>query len=290
MNLYTTEGGIVRRAAWLSIAALTLLLAPSAAASGPSLPAIDGGAGVEAMSGGVQYVTLAAGSATRLVVRANRGRDLLLRSANVPGAWGIPMVTFNGGTGGLSPDGHMLVLSDNVRPNGAPRTRSRFAVIRTKTLELTGTVSLRGDFSFDALSPQGGTLFLIQHVSRTDLTKYQVRAYDLRAGRLLPRVIADKRQEGWIMNGYPVSRATTANGRWVYTLYRQDDNYPFIHALDTVSRTAVCIGLPWQWTQHNVAISSATLQVKGHRLEVTAGHGGGVRFLLDTKTFRVSRP
>ena len=41
------------------------------------------------------------------------------------------------------------------------------------------------------------------------------------------------------MAGYPVARATGPGGRWVYTLYRQPTNYPFVHALDTVARRAV---------------------------------------------------
>ena len=275
----------MRSAAWFAFAAVTLVLVPGAAASGPSLPAVDGGAGVEATSSGVHYVTLSAGPSTRLVARTNNGR--VLRSASVPGAWGIPMVTFDGGTGGLSPDGHVLVLSDNVRPNGAPRIRSRFAVIRTRTLEPTGTVSLHGDFSFDALSPQGGTLFLISHVSRTDLTKYQVRAYDLSAGRLLPRVIADKRQEGWIMNGWPVTRATTANGRWVYTLYRQDNNYPFIHALDTVRGVAHCIGVPWRGGENEPWDMRLALRLDGKSLAVNRKSGAGF-VAIDFANWKIS--
>ena len=62
------------------------------------------------------------------------------------------------------------------------------------------------------------------------------------------------------MAGYPVSRATTGDGGWVYTLYRQDDNYPFIHALDTVHHSAVCIGLPAKWTINGGWISAAAAE------------------------------
>ncbi len=92
-----------------------------------------------------------------------------------------------------------------------------------------------------------------------------MKAYDLKAGELVPGVIADKSQAGWLMAGYPVARATSTGGRWVYTLYQQPDNYPFVHALDTVSRTAICIGLPWEWATAGASgeIGRATLSLGG---------------------------
>ena len=44
------------------------------------------------------------------------------------------------------------------------------------------------------------------------------------------------------MGGMPLSRAVSPDGRFVYTLYGAEE--PFIHALDTVGRTAKCIDLP----------------------------------------------
>src|SRR5581483_6717695 len=99
-----------------------------------------------------------------------------------------------------------------------------------------------------------------------------------------PKAVADARQRGWLMNGYPIARATSAGGRWVYTLYQNPDNYPFVHALDTMSRTVVCIGLPWPWTGSNAAdIGQARLELTGRHLVV------GNRFSLDTRTFEVAK-
>jgi hypothetical protein len=276
----------VRRLVRLATVVLTLSVAPAAAAVGPSMPAIDGGAGVASPAENVSYSTVLDGTNTTLRVLSD---GELLRSATLPGMWGVPMVTFGSGLGGLSTNGRVLVLSDNIQPSGTLRSRSRFAVVDTKTLSVSRLVSLRGDFSFDALSPQGTTLFLIDHVSKADVTKYQVRAYDLGAGRLLPRVIADKTQAGWVMSGMPVTRATSTNGEWVYTLYEQSQNYPFIHALNTVSKTAICVGLPWNWTASNAGISTARLTLSGGQLRISGGQGSGARFLLDTKTFRIAR-
>ena len=273
----------MRQLVFLSVALATLALVPAAGAAGPSLPAVEGGAGISAATGAVRYVTRLAKSSTRLQERVD-GR--VARTGIAAGAWGVQLATLDGQLTGLSPDGRVLVLSDNVRPTGNLRARSRFAVVDTRTLEVTATIALRGDYTVDALSPNGDTLYLIHHVSQADATKYQVQAYDLSANRLLPGVIADKRQEGWTMAGFPVTRATSATGRWVYTLYRQDTNYPFIHALDTLRHRAVCIGLPVDWANGQGWISNAKLHVGKGKVEVR-GVDGEARFVLDTRTNRL---
>jgi len=266
----------------LAAAAIALGFVPAASAVGPSPPALEG---VAVQGQGVSYVThLAAGSTTRLTERLARHGT---RTVKLPGLWGVALVTYGTGPGGLSPDGHVLVLSDNVNADGRLRSHSSFAVVDTKKLGLVKTIALRGDYSFDALSPAATTLFLIHHLNAHDQTSYQVQAYDLTHDRLLPGVIADKRQAGWIMAGFPVTRATAPGGRWVYTLYRQDDNYPFIHALDTLRKRAVCIGLPASWTTDESWIDSARLRLDGDKLLVE-GAGGKVRYTLDTRTLRLT--
>ena len=102
-------------------------------------------------------------------------------------------MTFNGHAEGLSHDGRLLVLSAEGRRQlrCAPRaassrsTRAPCAVKRT--------IRLPGDFAYDTVSPNGRFLYLIEHFSNTDVLRYRVRAYDLKQGRLLPRVIVDKR-------------------------------------------------------------------------------------------------
>jgi hypothetical protein len=46
------------------------------------------------------------------------------------------------------------------------------------------------------------------------------------------------------MNGHPLTRATSPDGRWAYTLY-EGTEHPFVHALDTANRSARCIDLDW---------------------------------------------
>jgi hypothetical protein len=267
---------------------LALVLAPPALGGGTSPGFAIGGGGVADPGSAVRYVTLRADGGT--VLAAVGKADGIVRSSRLlTGQWGVPVVTFGSITGGLSHDRKVLVVGDTAAQRGPLVATSRLLVVDTRTLRPSAELELRGDFAFDALSPDGSTLYLIQHVSQEDVTRYRVRAYDLRARRLLPRVIADRRQEGWTMRGYPVARATSPDGRWVYTLYRQPGNYPFVHALDTVGRSAVCGAVPESWTGNPSEQSmTGALQLDGTRLLVADRAGEAPRYVLDTRTFRVS--
>ena len=245
---------------------LAFVCIPVASAAGPWLGT--------ASNGVAGYTATVDGATTALADGAEHTLAL-------DGRWGLPRVTLDGGVGGLSADARTLVLAQDFDATGALRTRSSFLVLGTKPLRVKHTIRLNGDFGFDALSPHGRVLYLIQHVSAENLFQYRVRAYDLQAGKLMKRVIADERQRDWDMDGYPVARAASPGGRWVYTLYSNPNNYPFVHALDTVDRTAVCIGIPWDWTADQREIDSATLTVRGGKLAI------GDRFVLDRTTFEV---
>ena len=277
---------MLRRLLWCAL--VSLVLAPTALAGGPSPGVTQGSEGVRLPEGDVSYVVKAAGASTTLfAVRETDGQTLLKRSLSA--TWGIPLVTFDGTTGGLSYDGSTLVLGDASAYNGSGplRPASRFLVLDAKTLATRSRVNLRGDFGFDALSPNGKTLYLVQHVSQADVTRYVVRDYDLARGRLLPGRIADRTQRGWVMTGLPLARATSPDGRMAYTLYRNDGGYPFIHALDTVRGTAHCIGVPWRANQDGLARLRLTLVGRELRL----GWPGGKTFIaVDTQTYRLSHP
>jgi hypothetical protein len=165
----------------------------------------------------------------------------VLRSRLLDGRFTIPAVAYDGSPGGLSADGRTLVL---INPRvGFPRRTTTLAVLGTGGLRARDVIALKGDFSFDALSPDGRWLYLVQYLSKRDPTRYLVRLYDLRRGRLLPEPIIDPREVGDVMRGMPITRAASPDGRFAYTLYDGAGEHPFIHALDTVGRTARCIDL-----------------------------------------------
>jgi hypothetical protein len=256
-----------------------LLLTPSAAAA-DGLPAVGIDANPLSVSGGtVEYVTKRAGKDTRLIERARSGGPV--RERRIEGSFSIPAVAYDGSAAGLSANGRRLVL---ISPRTRfPRRRTTFAVLDARHLALRRLIHLRGDFSFDAIAPDGRRMYLIQYTSR-NLTDYAVRAYDLHAGRLLRRPIVDPSEPDEEMRGAPVTRETSADGRWAYTLYHGIE-HPFVHALDTKGNTAVCIDLDdlrGAW--------GSTLELRGTRLEVVRRRGGVVRATIDTRTHTLIEP
>jgi hypothetical protein len=222
----------------------------------------------------VRYV--AARGADSTVVYAVRNGQVRAR-IKIDGAWGVPAVTSSGLAGGLTADGRTLVLAEVADPG--LRTKSRFLELSTTPLAVRTMLELKGDFSFDVLSPNGRWLYLIQHVPSSDLA-YRVRAYDLARARLLRGAIVAK-GESQTMSGYPVARATSGSGSWVYTLYRRASGEPFVHALNAAQRYAVCVDLPAEANANQLRLSS-----DGRRLLVRLN--GAVVATIDTRSFKVT--
>jgi len=280
----------MRHVALWSAAALALVAAPTALADGFAGYALQTGTGVVSANGKVRYVAVAAGQAasTSTTVESISTADgSILRSLSVIGSFGTPFIAQPRDGLGLSADGRTLVLADV--PMSYPHTRSAFSFFSTHPLEYQTGVSLKGDFAFDALSPDGRRLYLIQHVDPGDPSqlRYVVRALDVPTLRLLPGRIADRTQKSWIMRGAAVTRTTSPGGRWVYTLYDDPGGYPFVHALDTVRGVAHCVGLPWTGAEGGVYNMRLLLRHRGRTLAV--GFASGRRWMtIDTRTWRMS--
>lgn len=147
---------------------------------------------------------------------------------------------------------------------------------------------LRGDFSFDALSPDGRTMYLVEYTSR-DYNDYAVREYDLGRGRLLKEPVQFSHEVApGEMRGLPIARTTSPDGRWAYTLYNgggRPRDEAFVHILDTVDGISHCIELP--------GISGT--EAPNLQLDLPAGGGAlnvrrGDRVLasMDTRTYAVT--
>ena len=268
----------------VALAALALALAGPAASSdgGPSPGAVYGGEGVVAANGGIRWVALTAGSWTIVeAVEVDGGR--ILGSQTVRGAYGIPLVAYDGTTGGLSADGSTLVLSPFAAPP-SPGSISRFVVFGTDRFRVRRVIALHGTYSFDAISPRGSTIYFVQYTSTQNWNRYRVRAYDVGSGWLLPGAIVDRREPGEKMQGAPVTRVSTRDGGWAYTLYARGSATAFVHALDTRHRAAFCIDLPWGGSQQS--LNGIHMRV-GHGRLVLSDYAGRLA-AVDTKTLRVS--
>src|SRR3954451_12423797 len=145
----------------------------------------------------------------------------------------MPAVTLGGLPGGLSADGRRLALvRPAYGPSGAGTGHTAFRVLYTGSLKPARTIRLDGTYSFDAISPDGATLYLVEYASPNDPLDYRVRAYDVDAGEFRGGAIVDPDEPDEKMTGQPMSRVYSPDGAWAYTLYA-GGREPFIHALDT---------------------------------------------------------
>lgn len=239
---------------------LPFLLLPAAAAQAGGIPptSLDAGPeGVEDQTGAHRFT--AAPLATKTVLtesETNGGR--VLRASVLQGRWGVPVVADDSTSGGLSADGKTLVLTRVA--SAYPRTSTSFAVIDATRMALRDTIHLEGEWRFDAVSPRGRRLHLIQHRDPFDPTRTTLRTYDLEHDRLLPPAQP--------IHGRPVTRTTGQAGRWAYTLYA--GGRPFIHALDTVSSSSHRLDLPRDLVRHR-RLWALRIAVRRNRVAVLHG-------------------
>ncbi|MDP9482632.1 MAG: hypothetical protein M3P84_05345 [Chloroflexota bacterium] len=170
-------------------------------------------------------------------------RDLVVQpgfggeTTTIAGAWRLPTIGPEPVPVGVSEDGKTIVL---VSAKGGPT--SRFAVLQRGFPKPAQVIELPGRFEYDALSPDGSTLYVVQHLDAEEGGKYQVRAVNAATGQLAEGIIVDKRNIEEQMAGYPLAQVRREDGL-VLTLY-QGVEFAFIHALNTIEGWAVCIDLP----------------------------------------------
>jgi hypothetical protein len=109
-------------------------------------------------------------------------------------------------------------------------------------------IDLTGQWAFDAISPNGRSLFLTESVGPG---QYYVRPYDVVTGRLgealVTKTIAVEPYNGAVeegpMEGLALDRVISADGHVVFTLY-DGPEHPFIHRLNVADGWALCFDLP----------------------------------------------
>jgi hypothetical protein len=257
----------------LALVAIALLALVPASAAADGLPAVGIDASpLSAPRGDVEYLTKAGKRSTLLIERGRYGGPQ--RQRRIPGVFSIPAVAYDSSPSGVSANGRRLIL---ISPRTRyPRKRTTFAVVNPQRLTVRRLIHLKGDFSFDAISPDGRLMYLIKYDPR-DLTKYEVRAYNMHVQNLVEDPVVDPDEGDEPMTGAPITRTASADGRWAYTLYDSQE-HPFVHALDTERRTAVCIDLddlPRAW--------GSSLELHGPRLDVV-GPAGTIRATINTRT------
>jgi hypothetical protein len=254
----------------------------TAAKGGPTPGVLTGWDGAVDRANAVRYVALPASTTTAVAaVRMSDGR--VLRYATIRGAFGIPLVAFDGTTEGISRDGRTLVLADV----GTNQSETRFAVLSTASLRLREAITLPGLWAYDALSPNGRTLYATQFLGTGTNPRYKVRAVSLVTGKPVGGALVDRREPEEEMNGSPWARARSANGAWAYTFYAKPNGTAFVHALDTARRRAFCVDLPWRSNTQALSVVRLSLAAGGRSL-VLSKVGMGRLALVDTRSFKVT--
>lgn len=155
----------------------------------------------------------------------------------IPTAYGLREDALSSGYG--SGYGRYLVLEAIEAPG-------TFAVIDLRDGRERGRVALGPTYSFDAIDEFGLTLYLLEHPQKgSDL--FNVRAYDLDAGAMLPGAIVDGKRvqpsaadlKRGTMGG--VYHATASASGWHFALYNGRAKGPVVHALNMTARWAFCL-------------------------------------------------
>jgi hypothetical protein len=177
-----------------------------------------------------------AGNTAVRIIEARTGKTT--RTTQLTGRW-TPVAGYGTGPSGLSPNARWLVLAD-PRPD-----RTAFEIVDTNGPTQPKRLEIPGRYSFDAVSDDGASLFLVE---RMDGTKYRVRVADVASGALVPGSVVDVKQiagttadENGVMNGTYTTATAGPSGEWYFSVYQHPTQGPYIHALNTHSRIAECI-------------------------------------------------
>jgi hypothetical protein len=142
------------------------------------------------------------------------------------------------------------------------------------------TISLAGKgWQFDAL--RGDNLFLIKLVTGG----YQVRLVHVGSGVLAAKPLKDPHESGTIW-GQPFSRLSSADGRYLFTLYIGQNGGSMVHQLDLQTATARCIDLPGTGN-YGAATSYALVLSADGRTLWAASPGYGRLVGIDVRTRKV---
>jgi DNA-binding beta-propeller fold protein YncE len=186
--------------------------------------------------------------------------------------------------GGVSPNGRFAALARQ----SSDRRRTDVAVVNTVSQRVAHRLRLRGNFEVETVSRDGKRLFLIEHLPGTGAPRYSVRLFDLSRDRLASKPLRGAGEPG-VMAGLAWSGIGSPDGRWLLTLYLNTGrNVAFVHALDLVRSSPLCIFLPSGGSFDTLKRYGLTLSPDGRRLYAT-NPAIGVVAEIDLATRKVVR-
>jgi WD40 repeat protein len=174
---------------------------------------------------------------------------------------------------GLSQDGDRAVLVNLAKQDG------RFVVVSQSDEQ---TFTLQGkQWGFDALS--GNKLYLLKYLN----SGYEIRVYDLASGQLGEQPLKDPKASSTIW-GMAWERATSPDGRYLFTLYVGGNGGAMVHQLDLKTSAARCIDLPGTGDFNSTTTWAMEVSPNGKTLwAVNPGYGRVVGIDVAQKKVRV---
>jgi hypothetical protein len=162
-------------------------------------------------------------------------------SAMVPGAWTLSGVSANGRWLALT---RVVSESEQQRWLEAKRWQTDIQIVDATNGRAAHSLELDGNFDVDAISADGASLFLIQHLPAVNPDHYAIRLYDLVANQLQEDELREKGNDE-VMVGEAWGQVASPDGHWLLTLYMNTQQHEsFIHTLDLLNKYPVCVDLP----------------------------------------------
>jgi hypothetical protein len=159
------------------------------------------------------------------------------------------------------------------------RGETEILVLDTGTGRETNRFELPGEFRVETISAEGDFLFLQQDFVDGS---YAVRGYDLASGRLLSGSLGRK-GETVRMQGDAGQVVASPDGSWLLTVYVETTtNVAFVHALNLIERTAICLPLP---PCRRCGAEDWTLDLAGDNRTLRAVNASGRRAVIDLARF-----
>lgn len=264
-------------------------LAAAATSAAKEIGAVGAAQGVVTRRDGASYRYVTVNPRTKpaltIVERIDMSDGAVDRWWYLRGSYVIPAVAYDGSAGGLSANGRTLALVNFSRTFPPPPTK--VAILDTdvylrhprrpgqhRPQHAIRYWDLRGQFAFQAISPDGAKLYMRHDRRRDRGSAYDRRpddfdlwALDTGNGGLAPRPLTVS-NSGRPLAGLPISGTTSPNGRWAYALYDGDMRLPFLLALDTATGRVLRVDLPGLERLRNPFLLKLRLDSAGRHLAV----------------------
>jgi protein MpaA len=272
-----------------SVLALVAVLTVTATSAAKEMGATGAAQGVVTEQSGASYRYVTVNPQTKpvltIVERIDISDGAIDRWWYLRGSYLIPAVAYDGSASGLSANGRTLALVNFSRAYPPPQTK--LAILNTdvylrhprrpgqhRPQHAIHYLNLRGQFAFQAISPNGSKLYLRHyrthdrgsaHDRRSD--DFGLWVLDTSNGGLAPQPLTVS-SSGRQLAGLPISGTKSPDGRWAYALYDGDMHLPFLLALDTLTGRVLRVDLPGLERLHNPYLLKLRLDSSGRHLAV----------------------